>query len=301
MLDVDALTAAMETSYGIVAHRQPLQDEGPPPSVLISEPVWRRASARSQLGEVLFERFKAPRIAFSNTAALSACAFGVLNAMVVDVGAGLSFVAPVVDGRTRAEQVGAAPFAGQALDSALHEALKEQGVTLKASGCCSAQRLAQDLKEAVCFCSHKPLATMEPADAFFHTLPDGQRLDAAAFSRMVPEQLLTGSAPNFVGLPALYSETVGACQRQGVPHLPDVLLVGGSSLFVNFKKRFEAALASLPRIRPGRTKFQVHSSRERRHAAWLGGSVLASAGCAEWIRLDDYQEQGSSLLQEKFR
>lgn len=302
VFDADALAAVLETSNNVVARRQPLQESDSPLSVLVSEPVLRRRSARALVGEVLFERLQAPSVAFCNTAALSACAFGVLDAMVVDVGAGLSFAAPVVDGWTRAQQMRAEPFAGRALDLALQDALRQQGVELSKSSIWAPQRLAQDLKEAVCFCSHRPLAKMDKAEPFFHTLPDGQKLDAAAFSRAVPEKLLMGCGNpggTFLGLPTLFDESAALCKQQGLPHLNDVLLVGGSSLFVNLKSRFESALSSAPRSRAGR--FQVHSSRERRHAAWLGGSVLACTGCAEWFLREAYQEHGASFLEERSR
>eukprot|EP00747_Dinoflagellata_sp_TGD_P209919 gnl/TRDRNA2_/TRDRNA2_83285_c0_seq1.p1 gnl/TRDRNA2_/TRDRNA2_83285_c0~~gnl/TRDRNA2_/TRDRNA2_83285_c0_seq1.p1 ORF type:complete len:431 (+),score=82.86 gnl/TRDRNA2_/TRDRNA2_83285_c0_seq1:79-1293(+) len=289
--------------------------------VLLSTPNGHCKELRAVMAQILFEQLDTPAVFMLRSAALNAFAFGKVTALVVDLGAETTSVAPVCRGEVMQSPLREAPYAGKALDSAVLQALARQNVELQPSltavGAAvvpqSRQRLAidrqaQDLKESICFCSHSPLAGSQQAPAFWHVLPDGQRVDVAKFSQAVPETLLMGDGSVFPGAAALVAESVGHCdeafQREA---LGSVLLCGGSSLFVNFRKRFEAALSErLPKRLAKRSKVvaaceAAAASRERRHAAWLGGSVLASSSpiCTHWVSRREYEEHGARILQER--
>eukprot|EP00928_Gymnodinium_smaydae_P081939 TRINITY_DN6536_c0_g1_i1.p1 TRINITY_DN6536_c0_g1~~TRINITY_DN6536_c0_g1_i1.p1 ORF type:complete len:375 (+),score=90.93 TRINITY_DN6536_c0_g1_i1:64-1125(+) len=267
-------------------------------SVLLSEPNVHCRRSREAIAELLFESLQASAVSFEKTAALSAFAFGRTNAVVVDCGAALSSAAAVVQGAVDASRLRTAPHAGRMLDAALLEALGAQGVSqlggasgsdatgsrkrLRSSG-----RLAQDLKESVCYCSHSPLPATFDADAppHMHTLPDGQRINVAPFARAVPEKLLVGAR----GLPALLAEARGGGGAE------DVVFVGGSSLFVNLGPRLKAAMSSGTGRAPSAF---IEASHAGRHAAWLGGSVRAT--CCPLLRTgcsrEEYAEHGAAIL-----
>jgi len=223
--------------------------------------------------------------------------------VIVDVGAGASSVAPVYECEVQLPRLKTVAFGGRDLDAAVQNALRLQGVELRpwesgGDGHISdnrqqlaVSRFVQDLKESICYCSPSPLAAVAPAPAFKHVLPDGQEVDVTPFSREVPETLLVGSATSsaFPGLPAMLAESLSANVEGGVSR--EVLLVGGSAQFVNFKIRLEAATSTKAKL-----KFAAHN---RRHVAWLGGSVLAGSGALDsrWASRQDYEELGSSIFE----
>merc|ERR1712217_547357 len=86
-----------------------------------------------------------------------------------------------------------------------------------------------------------------------------------------------------------------SCVREVVSNL---VLVGGSSLFINFKARLQAAiLDTCPHVSK---KLKVHSSPQR-HAAWLGGSAAAAGGmfAARWVSREEYLEHGATVFRAR--
>ena len=72
-----------------------------------------------------------------------------------------------------------------------------------------------------------------------HSLPDGQRLDVAPFSRAILEKLLVGAGR----VSTLLAESVKACGEQSIKDaIGSNILTGGSSNFVNLNTRVESAL-----------------------------------------------------------
>ncbi|OLQ09191.1 Actin-related protein 4 [Symbiodinium microadriaticum] len=272
--------------------------QSPRPALLISTPNAASASLRQDLAELALEK-GVGSVALLPSAVAATIASGRSDSLVVDLGAGLTSVASVVRCELRKASLQEHPYAGNALDEQVLHALQHQVAwTCRVTGAhggrdddttrkrqklggrlpFSALRLAQDLKETVCFCAHVPLASLPPDEPYRHTLPDGQVIEVTSFSRQVPETLLLGApsldaaaadpTPPFPGLPALVSEAL-------VGHEPststsEVLLVGGSSRFVNFRDRLQAALTA-----SGITKVNV---LPQRYASWLGLSVAASLG-----------------------
>lgn len=293
--------------------------EQEPLPVLLSEPNQISDKFREIVAEALFETHAVPAISFCSRASLSAFSCGRTSALVVDVGAGLSSVAPVCDGCVVGRASGAigplreATFAGQALDSVLLEELHKhgvepsQGTVPEGRRSLVLSRLAQDVKESICFCAHAPVSTLAAVQDYVHTLPDGQRVNVAAFSREVPEALWTGRA-EFVGLPKLFDSSVQALllggMSQGVAAAKEVvgstLLVGGTTRFVNFKNRFESSVSETGRRLGTSKKLKVHL-REHRYAAWAGGSVLASTEAAgpRWVTHDEFKDNGFRLFHER--
>lgn len=310
--------------------------EGWPVPVLATEPRAPRSGDRAQLAEMLFEATEVPAAFVVSSAALSAFAFGCESATVVDLGAAQSSVTPVHQGRPLPGN--ALGFAGDQLDLMLQLNLSAQGINFdklrraKWAAVCDTStvrpcrqkysfcRILQDMKETMCFCSRTPLADLAPEPPVMHTLPDGQSINVAAFSRDIPEILLNGSSDDKIcsmiyhekgnvtqvlsGVPALFSQCVQSWHSwrnhdAAREVLGTVLLVGGSSLFVNFNKRFQAALAERRDLCPVRKWKVLEASHERRYAAWLGASVLASSGILDdaWVTRREYDEFGGAALE----
>jgi actin-related protein len=79
------------------------------------------------------------------------------------------------------------------------------------------------------------------------------------------------------------------------------LIIGGNTMFNGIDKRLEHELKSL--LTSSSTaapvdNIQVIATSERRHAAWQGGSLLASLSTFKdmWISKEVYDEYGPSIV-----
>ncbi|CAK9060961.1 Actin-like protein 9, partial [Durusdinium trenchii] len=271
--------------------------------LLLSEPATsaEKTRLRCLLAELSFEALEAPEVSTLSSALLATLARGKSNGTVVDIGAGLTSIAPLLNGCVEPECLREQTFAGNALDIMVLDALKSQGVTLSMPSrnlgqANTGMRLAQDIKESICFCAYAPLASLEKPKEYRHRLPDNQEIEVTAFSRQIPEALLTGTVLRgecFFGVPQLASEAILTLPVGASSAGSEVILVGGSSRFVNFKDRLQVALAD---YLDGR---QVKVTQvDNRYASCLGASVAAQLKhpLVRWVTRSEYQEHGSHVF-----
>jgi actin beta/gamma 1 len=83
------------------------------------------------------------------------------------------------------------------------------------------------------------------------------------------------------------------------PLLENVVLAGGSSMFPGLQERLEKELNA---IAPEGLKAGVKASKNRRYAAWIGGSIMSSLSTFKnmWLSNKEYQESGPSIIATKF-
>lgn len=84
--------------------------------------------------------------------------------------------------------------------------------------------------------------------------------------------------------------------------LSNIVCVGGGTFIPGFVDRLSYELT----IKVPAQKVKIHSpgnSVERRHASWLGGSVLASLGSFHqmWISKQEYEEHGAAIVHARAR
>lgn len=170
--------------------------------------------------------------------------------------------------------------------------------------------------------SHAPLTDYE--------LPDGRVVTLADLRYSVPELLFNPSglgafpsamdegaasfapgglaaslaphASSFRGIPAAVAEVISKADVDVRKELwGGVVLVGGGSLFPHLKERLEREIAAAaPAVLKSKLLASTNSV-ERRSAAWIGGSILASLGTFQqmWMSKAEYEEHGANLVHTK--
>lgn len=77
-----------------------------------------------------------------------------------------------------------------------------------------------------------------------------------------------------------------------------IVLSGGSTMFPGFGDRL---LNEVRKKAPKDTKIRISAPPSRKLSTWTGGSILASLATFKtmWIRKEEYEEHGSSILYRK--
>ena len=78
----------------------------------------------------------------------------------------------------------------------------------------------------------------------------------------------------------------------------NIVLAGGSSMFVGFQERLSKELLALA---PPATQINVVARQEPRFSAWLGGNQLASLNTFAQMSIskDEYDENGPAIVHRK--
>lgn len=106
--------------------------------------------------------------------------------------------------------------------------------------------------------------------------------------------------------PSVPQMVLDAISSVDVDHRPallsNIVCVGGGTFLPGFVDRLSYELTT----RAPAQKIKIHSpgnSIERRHSAWLGGSILASLGSFHqmWVSKQEYEEHGAAIVHARAR
>lgn len=171
-------------------------------------------------------------------------------------------------------------------------------------------RIVEDLKETIMQISDATLASeadvaMRPPK--YYEFPSGFN-KAFGFDRFrlgetifQPGKYAYEQSVDATGLSELIHKAVQTCDVDLRPSIiSSVLLCGGGASIAGLSERLNADLNRMPTF--GRVRVQVSTTtNERRNAAWIGGSILASLGSFQqlWLTRQEFQEHGASFIERK--
>ena len=134
-----------------------------------------------------------------------------------------------------------------------------------------------------------------------YTFPDGKVI-TVGFERFRATEALFSpqiASANVIGISKKLHDTILKCEldiRRDC--YQNVVLTGGSSLFVGMAQRIERDLVNAA---PIDTKISVVAPPERKYSVWIGGSIISSLSTFQdmWITKEEYDESGASAVHKK--
>ncbi|KAM5229756.1 actin-like protein 9 [Hipposideros larvatus] len=269
--------------------------------LLFSDPPFSPTTNREKLVEVAFESLGSPAMYVASQSALSVYAHGRVSGLVVDIGHGVTSTVPVFQGYHLPHAIERLDLAGTHLTAFLVEMLRGAGLQLGQNDLDT----VENIKHRYCYVAsdfRKEQALPEQECHQSLKLPDGQTVTLGKELFQCPELLF--SPPEIPGLSPVGIPTMAKQSLHKVPPevrvdvAQNVLLCGGSSLFLGFEGRFQAELlGSLP----PEAHVVVVAQPTRKFSVWIGGSILASLRAFQscWVLREQYEEQGPHIVYRK--
>jgi len=174
------------------------------------------------------------------------------------------------------------------------------------------KKVIEDLAQSILQLCDTPIDVefMEKLPASSYGFPCGFRKEFLAERAKIPEALfdlkyMDGSdadRASLMNVSQIAVTSCGMCEIDIRPSLYSGLVVtGGNSLIMGFTDRLNYDLAHKC---PPNVKLRVTAaptSVERRHGAWIGGSIVSSLGSFQqlWISKGEYEEAGKSIVDRK--
>nr|XP_039272382.1 actin-100-like isoform X2 [Styela clava] len=267
-------------------------------SVFLTEAVTNPIVSREKTTQTIFEKIKVPRAYLCSHAYLCQYVYGYTTATVVSVGQDVARVVPMQGGQIIGKAISHMFKAGTDLDYHLLKLLNDKGHSFATS--CDVEIL-REIKEKLCYVAldfEEEKKKMTDSINKTYTLPDGKDLTISEEQFSCPE-ILFGETDQETTLHELVLKSISRCEEDIRNMLFEhILLEGGSTLFPGFPERLQKEVQAFA---PAGITVQVEAIPDRRHCAWLGGSVLASTGMFQqyWITKDEYEECGPSIVQRK--
>ena len=223
----------------------------------------------------------------------------------MDVGDGVTQIAPIIEGYTVKNAIQRADLAGRDVTEYLMLLLKRQGyLGLHTS---AEFEIVKDIKERFCFVNTSPLSNDQSAIVSTdqgkpYTLPDGSEIKLLNERKEAPEILFNPGkiGLEYQGLPDLLIHSIMNCDIDLRLKLFDnIILAGGTTVFTTFTQRFHKDLQTRLEQRKAKNfKMRVIAPANRLYSCWIGGSTLAALQSFNtmWITKEEYKQNGSKIL-----
>jgi actin-related protein len=272
--------------------------------VLLTEPALNPKANREKMTQIMFETFNTPAMYLAVQAVLALHSTGASTGIVFDCGEQAANIVPVYEGSALSHAIMRTELAGQDITDYLCRLLSERGHVFASS---SEREVGRDIKEKLAYVAEDftdEALKVEESPSFAnrnYELPDGQTLVVGPERFRCTEALFH---PSHVGR-AMHgaakhlAAAIGRCDIDIRRDLfENVVLAGGTTLCPGIDIRMAKELTSLA---PPATKVNVVAPANRRHAVWVGGSILASmpSFLGSCVSREDYDEVGASIVHRK--
>ncbi|EFC48597.1 hypothetical protein NAEGRDRAFT_60310 [Naegleria gruberi] len=230
--------------------------------VMLSEVCLNPKEKREKMTEILFETFNVSALYCLMQSVLSLYASGRVTGLVIDLGDGVSHTVPVYEGYAFLLSSSRLDLAGRNLTDYLTTLLLESGHNFSSSignSNISGHEIVRNIKEKLCYIALD--FDEESKKSISYELPDGSKITVGneremEFISWLLDIDLRGE---------LYS---------------NILLSGGSFMLEGLSERLHKELTTLV---PISTNINIISPPERKHSAWIGGSLLFLSNISEYV------------------
>ncbi|CAI6084277.1 unnamed protein product [Clonostachys chloroleuca] len=273
--------------------------------ILLAEPNASSKENREKTVTLLFEQYYVPALYLSMQGVLAIHPSGSSTGVVLDSGTASTYAVPVYEGFALRRGIQRLNIGGKHLTDQFFEGLARGGNNLRTISEC---KLARKVKEEYCYVAQGFRREFQfsqggaPKETSYK-LADGKSITVGRERFMTPEALFH---PHLMGMNnemGIQHLTFGAVLKSDTS-LQDTLyenivLAGGSTLFPGIQDRMHSEITGLA---PSSAKVNVVASPERKHASWIGGSMVASLSTFQkmCVLYEEYDEVGPTIVLRRF-
>ena len=294
--------------------------------VLLTDCPLNSKSNREKMAQIMFEVFKVPGFYIATQAVLSLFAAGRTRGVVVESGHGVTHAVPVFEGYALPHAILRLDVGGDDVNECLRRSLALRGYQFGSSQL----DLVRDIKEKLCYvksASDSGGGDLQDSSALgdagsggdgreAYELPDGNVVYVDRECRTDCAEVLF--QPSLLGGQHLSSESLGVGEMAAAAVakcdgdlqqdlISAVVLAGGSSMLPGFSDRVSSSISKLQhlgsrvRVIPDPQNPVSGYNSQRRHAAWIGGSMLASLPTFAQIQVtkQEWEDSHDSIIHRK--
>lgn len=254
-----------------------------------------------EISQIFFEQLQFGSLYIGIPAVLALWATNKTSGMVVDVGAGYTHVAPVVDSYPIFSAIKYLDVGGLDIDRALLDFLDPSGFNDSIS------HTLQEIKLSSCYVSLNKVQDLKASKHSHYTLPDGKKISLARGEAFYAPEILfapemLGNDLNKSGLQGIVFDSINTCSIENRRVMyENIIMTGGTSRVRQIDERLKYELEKLYKPQSTLPKVRVDAKLSP-HLAWLGGAALAELSSYGdlCVSRQEYDEFGYRVLKNKF-
>jgi actin-related protein len=214
-----------------------------------------------------------------------------------DCGEGVTHISPIYDGYVIPHAIIRTNLGGRDVTNYLIRILTERGCYFRTM---AEQEIVRAMKEKLSRVTLNFETEMKSEESIYE-LPDKQKIFIGNEKYRCMECLFQ---PALLGseIPGIHENLYKSIFRTDIDLrrilCNNIVFSGGTTLSPGIAERTKKELETLV---PSGVTINIDTPAERKHATWLGGSILASLSSFkdEWITTQEYNEVGDSILYRK--
>jgi actin, other eukaryote len=223
--------------------------------------------------------------------------------VVLDSGDGVTHTVPIYEGYSLPNAIVRLDFAGRDITNFLIRLLMERGYGFTTS---AERDIVRDMKEKLCYIAfdydkEKLTSVKTPMIERHYELPDGHIVRIGSECFRAPEVLFK---PSLIGLElhgiheTIYSSIMNCDIDIRRELLNNIVLSGGSTMFVNIHERLQKEIVQLT---PSSVNIKIIAPPHRKYSVWIGGSILSALSTFQhlWLSKQDYEEHGATIVHRR--
>ena len=272
-------------------------------NVLLTDCPLSTKEHKMKIAEIMFTKHKVKSLALQNTAVLSLFSTGTTTGLVAECGEGVTYTVPVFEGYALPHAMHNINVAGGDVTRKLIDELKDCNAPVKDEH----YQFVQDIKENMCYVSQDYAEELNMMDDPLtqeqrsYELPGNHVIEVNHHKRITAAECLFDPSKVGVtmqefdctgGIAQLAYQSIEKCDSDlKIGLYNNIVLAGGTTLMKRFPERFDYELRKFARGE-AKTDININPALNRKYAAWVGGSMLASFSTFSdmTIKLTDYQE-----------
>ena len=256
-------------------------------NVLITELPYNSKKNRENLLEYMFEVYDVPGLYIINQSDLALYAAGKFTGLVVDLGDSYNHFYPIFDGYST-KYAKWSKSAGKDLTEFLYQSLKLSGQNIKYL------EYAKIIKEKACYIPLDYKEEIESVKPIEYKLPDSTSINIKDLRIKCPELLFNSDNNDSIAKTCI--DIIKGSKLEIQKDLMNcIVLSGGNSMFPGLSERLTKEIKFLaPEYLKEEVKFI--SSPERQYLSFIGGQIVSEISTLKWIKKNDYEEEGNSIV-----
>lgn len=243
-------------------------------AVLLTGSILYSREAREELAKCMFESLQVRGLFMAIPAVLSLFSSGRTTGIVVEIGDGSTKVVPIFEGHGISYAIRSLNVSGDDLSKYMKELLESKGYSFEGQGG-NSKDIVEDIKHKTCSVATNKRQLTSTSKTEFE-LPDGTLIHIGNERHLCPEALFDPGHidKECAGVHKAIVDSIEKCDGSLHADLyENVLLAGGTTLIPNLTQRIQSEVKDLTLPE---TCVQVAALHDRKHAAVIGGSLLAS-------------------------
>ncbi|ETO10880.1 actin [Reticulomyxa filosa] len=266
--------------------------------LLMTEVAFNPNANREKTTQIMFETFNVPAFYLAPQALLTLFSTGCPTGLAVETGDGVTTIVSVNDGTCLVRASSKIDIGGQDLTAFLIKLLIEKGCSFTTS---AERGIVKDIKEKLCSVSSQYDEDMKTIKDSSYELPDGNVLTIGNEKLECSEAMFQ---PDLIGkeqagLHQIIADCIQNCDVNLRKDMySNIVIGGGNSMLSGFAQRLAKELAL---IAPNDLPVKISAKENRKHSAFIGGSILSSLTPFQemWFSKEQYDEHGPTLIHKK--